>query len=77
MQVARLAEEQAEAAAAEAVVDAAADSSPAKLVCCFLLHFILQCIHLLETRTQPKVLQCDAAMPQECHKNVHHTSCVL
>ena len=38
LQVARLAEEQAEAAAAEAVVDAAADSYPAKLVCCFLPH---------------------------------------
>ena len=39
LQVARLAEEQAEAAAAEAVVDAAADSSPAKPVRCFLLLF--------------------------------------
>lgn len=41
LQVARLAEEQAEAAAAEAVVDAAADSSPAKPVHCFLLHFCI------------------------------------
>lgn len=36
VQVARLAEEQAEAAAAEAVVDAAAESSPVKQVRCFI-----------------------------------------